>query len=246
MSFRQARRAVALGLALAAIILRYWIIRIRGPLTLERRALWLQSACSLVLRSLGIHSHVEGRPPTRGIVVANHLSYLDILIFSSAMPCFFVAKSEVENWPYFGKAARTGGTLFINRSSHASADQVATEIAERLALPVPILFFPEGTSTDGSTVQRFRSWLFEPAVRAGAPITAAAVRYMLADGSQERNLCWFGDAQFLPHLWKTLGTAGFSAEVKFGEPHTYPDRRTAARATHAEVASMRSGALVTQ
>jgi 1-acyl-sn-glycerol-3-phosphate acyltransferase len=246
MSFRQARRAVALGLALAAIILRYWIIRIRGPLTLERRAVWLQSACSLVLRSLGISYHVSGQPPKHGIVVANHLSYLDILIFSSAMPCFFVAKSEVENWPYFGKAARAGGSLFIDRSSHASADKVAAEIAERLALPVPILFFPEGTSTDGGTVQRFHSWLFEPAVRAGAPITAAAVRYMLADGSQERDLCWFGDAQFLPHLWKTLGTAGFSAQVKFGEPHSYPDRRTAARATHTAVTAMRSGALVMQ
>jgi 1-acyl-sn-glycerol-3-phosphate acyltransferase len=246
MSFRQARRAVALGLALAAIILRYWMIRIRGPLSLEQRAVWLQSACRLVLRSLGIHYHVEGAVPTHGIVVANHLSYLDILIFSSTMPCFFVAKSEIENWPYFGRAARNGGSLFIDRYSLASADKVATQIAERLALPVPILFFPEGTSTDGSTVQRFHSWLFDPAIRAGAPVTAAAVRYVLANGSQERDLCWFGDAPFLPHLWKALGTAGFSAEVKFGEPHIYPDRRTAARATRAEVTAMRSGALVMQ
>ena len=246
MSFRQARRAVALGLALAAIVLRYWIIRVRGPLGLERRAVWLQSACRLVLRSLGIHYHVEGVAPSHGLVVANHLSYLDILIFSSAMPCFFVAKSEVENWPYFGKAARTGGTLFIDRSSLASADEVATQIAERLALAVPILFFPEGTSTDGSTVLRFHSWLYDPAIRIGAPVTAAAVRYVLAGDSQESDLCWFGDASFLPHLWKALGTAGFSAEVKFGEPHIYPDRRTAARATRAEVTAMRSGALVTQ
>lgn len=246
MSFRQARRAVALGLALAAIVLRYWTIRIRGPLSLERRAVWLQSACQLVLRSLGIHYHVEGQPPPRGIVVANHLSYLDILIFSSTMPCFFVAKSEIENWPYFGRAARNGGSLFIDRNSLASANKVAAEIAERLALAAPVLFFPEGTSTDGSTVQRFHSWLFDPAVRAGAPVTAAAVRYVLADGSQERDLCWFGDAPFLPHLWKTLGTEGFSAEVKFGESHIYPDRRTAARATRAEVTAMRSGALVMQ
>src|SRR6202007_644478 len=175
-------------------------IRIRGPLSLERRALWLQSACRLVLRSLGIHYHVEGEPPARGVVVANHLSYLDILIFSSAMPCFFVAKAEIDKWPYFGRAARTGGTLFIDRARLSSADQVARQISDRLALPVPILFFPEGTSTDGSTVQRFHSWLFEPAVCAGAPVTAASVRYALADGSQERDLCWFGDAPFLPHL----------------------------------------------
>ena len=246
MIFRQIRRAVALGLALAAIVLRYWTIRIRGPLSLERRALWLQSACRLVLRSLGIHYHVAGQPPARGVVIANHLSYLDILIFSSAMPCFFVAKAEIDKWPYFGRAARTGGTLFIDRSSLSSADKVARQIAERLALPVPILFFPEGTSTDGSTVHRFHSWLFDPAVRAGAPVTAAAVRYVFTNGSQERDLCWFGDAPFLPHLWKTLGTAGFSAEIKFGVPRVYPDRRTAARETRAEVTAMRSGVLVMQ
>ena len=246
MRSRQIRRAVTLGLALAAIVLRYWLIRLRGPVSLERRALWLQSACRLVLRSLGIQYHVEGLIPTRGVVVSNHLSYLDILILSSAMPCFFVAKAEIDKWPYFGRAARTGGTLFIDRTSLASADAVASQIAERLALPVPTLFFPEGTSTDGSSVHRFHSWLFEPAVRAGAPVTAAAVRYVLADGSQERDLCWFGDAPFLPHLWKALGTSGFRAEVKFGEPRIYPDRRTAVRETHAEVSALRSGTLVTQ
>ena len=246
MSFRRARRAVALGLALTAIVLRYWLIRMRGPLTHERRALWLHWACSLVLCSLGIHYHVEGQPPSSGLVVANHLSYLDILILSAAMPCFFVAKAEINSWPYFGWAARKGGTLFIDRSSLASAWKVASLIATRLTLPIPILFFPEGTSTDGSSVQRFHAWLFEPAVRCGAPVTAAAVRYVLADGTQERDLCWFGNDAFLPHLWKALGTAGFRAEVQFGEPQIYSHRRTAARQTRAEITAMRSGDLVLQ
>jgi len=129
-----------------------------------------------------------------------------------------VAKAEIDRWPYFGRAARIGGTLFIDRSSMASAEKVADTIAERLALPVPILFFPEGTSTDGSTVLRFHSRLFEPAVRAGAPVTTATVRYVLDGGAQERDLCWFGDDPFLPHLWKALGSSGFTAEVRFGEP----------------------------
>lgn len=244
MSFRSARRAVALGLTLALIVLRYWLIRIRGPLTLEHRAHWLHWACRLVLRSLGIHCQVEGRPPASGIVVSNHLSYLDILILSAAMPCFFVAKAEIRSWPYFGKAARAGGTLFIDRSSLASAEQVASLIAGRLALPVPTLFFPEGTSTDGRSVLRFHSWLFEPAVRAGQPVTAVAVRYVIGGGAQERDLCWFGDDAFLPHLWKALGASGFRAEVTFGEAHVYSDRRTAARKTHAEITSMRNADLV--
>jgi 1-acyl-sn-glycerol-3-phosphate acyltransferase len=232
---------VALGLALAVCVLRYWLARMRGRLTLVRRAQWLQSSCRLILASLGIHYQIQGHPPKHGLVVANHLSYLDIAILSAAMPCFFVAKAEIKNWPFFGKAARTGGTLFINRSSLASAEKVAALIAERLLLPVPVLFFPEGTSTDGSTVLRFHSRLFEPAVRARAPVTAAAVRYVLAEGAEERDLCWFGDEAFLPHLWKALGTAGFSAEIRFGEPRVYAHRRTAADHTHGEITAMRTG-----
>jgi len=92
MSLRRFRRAVALVLALALVILRFWLLRLRGPLTLERRALWLQQSARGILAALGVHYRVEGRPPTRGLVVSNHLSYLDILILSAAMPCFFVAK----------------------------------------------------------------------------------------------------------------------------------------------------------
>jgi 1-acyl-sn-glycerol-3-phosphate acyltransferase len=177
-------------------------------------------------------------------VVANHLSYLDILIISRAMPCFFVSKTEVGRWPYFGRAARTGGTIFIDRSSHASTTEVAQQIAERLRLPIPVLLFPEGTSSDGSQVLRFHPSLFEPAIMAGVPITAASVRYRIDDGGKESELCWFGDSLFLPHLWKVLGTAGFSPEVRFGEPRVYPDRRAAAQGTHDEVVVMREKQLL--
>jgi lyso-ornithine lipid O-acyltransferase len=246
MTLRAARRAVALGFALAICIIRYWILRLRGPLALEERAHWQQSSSRIVLKSLGIRFAVEGTPPVSGVVVSNHLGYLDILILSSIMPCFFVAKMEIDRWPIFGKAARAGGTLFIDRSSLKSAERVAAMIAERLALPVPVLFFPEGTSTDGSEVLPFHSRLFEPAVQAGAPVTTATMRYVLADGSDERELCWFGDDAFLPHLWKALGTSGFSAEVRFGEPQVYPHRRVAAKETHAEITALRNSDAILQ
>ncbi len=239
MTLRALRRAVALAFALAACILSYWRIRILGRITLVQRAQWLHQASCRVLRACGIRTTVEGRTPENGLVVSNHLSYLDIVILSSVMPCFFVSKAEVGRWPYFGKAARVGGTLFLNRRTHASTAEVARQIAERLKQPVPMLLFPEGTSSDGSQVLRFHSSLFQPAVAGGAPVTPAAVRYVLAGGGSERDLCWFGDAGFLPHLWKTLGTVGFSAQVTFGEPQIYPDRRTAAARTHEEVVGMR-------
>jgi len=239
-TLRALRRAVALGFALAGCVLAFWLLRVRGPLTLVQRARWLHGASCRVLKALGIRPTVRGRPPSQGLVVSNHLSYLDIAIISSVMPCFFVSKAEIAAWPYFGRAARTGGTLFIDRKSRASAAGVARQMAERLKLPVPVLLFPEGTSSDGAQVLRFHSSLFEPAIVAAAPVTPAAVRYVLDSGAHERDLCWFGDAPFLPHLWKALGAPGFSADVTFGEPRTYPDRRTAAGATHDEVAAMRA------
>lgn len=214
-------------------------LRMRGPLTLDAKALWLQGTCRRTLKALGIRCQVEGTPPSRGLVVANHLSYLDILIIGSAIPCFFVSKMEIDGWPFFGRAARCGGTIFLDRSSLASANVVAGIMAERFKTNTPVLLFPEGTSTDGAEVLRFHSRLIDPATRLGQPITTAGLRYVLEDGSQERELCWFGDAPFLPHLLKALGSAGFTAQLRFGQSRIYTDRRSAADLTHAEITAMR-------
>lgn len=238
MTFRACRRALALALILTRCIVRYWFLRLRGSLSLEQRALWLQSSCRWVLSSLHVESRISGNPPARGLVVSNHLSYLDIILLAAAMPCCFVAKSEIAGWPVFGRAARAGGTIFLVRTSRANAMSVAREIERRLALPVPVLLFPEGTSTDGSRVLRFHSRLIDPAVVALAPVTPVALRYS-APGLDERELCWFGDTRFLPHLWKTLGAPEVQAEVHFGVPSIYSDRRTAARETHAKVVALR-------
>jgi 1-acyl-sn-glycerol-3-phosphate acyltransferase len=116
---------------------------------------------------------------------------------------------------------------------------VAEQIAERLRLPVPVLLFPEGTSTDGAQVLRFHSRLIDPATSARAPITTAAIRYVIEGGVEERELCWYGDESFATHLWKVLGVAGFSAHLHFGEPKMYTDRREAADRTHDEIAAWR-------
>jgi lyso-ornithine lipid O-acyltransferase len=238
-SLLRCRRAVALAWALVLCLAQLVIARVRGPMTSVRRALWLQGCCQTVLASLGIRYSVEGVAPSRGLLVSNHLSYLDILIYSAVTPCVFVSKAEVAKWPYFGFAARQAGTIFIDRTKRISAQNVAQEIARRLDDPVPILVFPEGTSSDGAQVMRFHSALFEPAVRSSAPVTTAAVRYVIGGGVPERELCWYGDEGFLPHLWKALGTPGFTARVWFGEARVYEDRRTAARLTQETVAGMR-------
>jgi 1-acyl-sn-glycerol-3-phosphate acyltransferase len=222
-------------------MVRLALLRLRGPLTAVERALWLQSACRGVLRSVGVHCAVTGTPPTHGLVVSNHLSYLDIAVFSAVMPCAFVSKAEIGKWPYFGLAARAGGTIFLNRSSKASAAEAAREIADRLELPVPVLLFPEGTSTDGSRMLRFHSSLFQPAIAAQASVTPASLRYVSDGDLPESEYCWYGDADFLAHLWKLLRSPGFSATITFGDSAIHSDRRSAAVATHEVVAEMRAG-----
>lgn len=249
MSLRRFRRAVALGFEIFRCIVSFWLLRLEGPRTLERRAMWVQQCARRILKSLEIAYTVEGEPATSGLVVANHLSYIDILVLSAAMPCFFVAKIEIGGWPFFGRAARCGGTIFVDRGSLESAQSVAAQMAERLKLPipVPVLLFPEGTSTDGSEVIRFHSRLIDPATSLGVPITTAMVRYRIHDGTPECELCWYGDETFVNHLWKVLGVGGYEAELRFGKPRVYTDRRKAADTTHDEIAIMREeSALVLQ
>jgi lyso-ornithine lipid O-acyltransferase len=237
-------RAGALGTALLICILRWGLSRLAGPVGPVKRALWMHFSGKLALRFLGVPLRVVGTPPERGLVVANHLSYLDIVIGSAAMPCSFVSKAEIAGWPFFGMLARMGGNLFLDRTSRAGARAMAAEMVERLRLDSPILLFPEGTSTDGTQILPFFTTLYEPAIAAGVPITAASLRYIPNDGSPERELCWYADAPFLPHLGKALGAGDFTAEVRFGEPKLYADRRTAAAETRVEIEAMRGlGAL---
>jgi lyso-ornithine lipid O-acyltransferase len=244
-SLRAIRRAVALGFLLLFCMLRSLLSRLVAPDTPERRAQWNHSCARMVTNLLGVHLKITGKPPERGLLVSNHLSYLEVLIYGAALPCYLVSKAEISRWPFFGSLARAGGTLFVDRGSLASAQAVSAQIAERLKGTVPVLFFPEGTSTDGSQLLRFHSRLFTPAVDASVPVTAAAIRYVPDDGSPERELCWYGDEEFLTHLWKILGGPDFSAEINFGEPHIYTDRRKAADATYAEIEAMRSEQIVT-
>lgn len=241
MSLRRLRRAVVLGFELILCMIRFWLLHLRGPVTVEQRGRWGHETARRLLASLNIAYRVVGAPPTHGLVVSNHLSYLDVPLLAAATPCFFVAKIEIGRWPFFGMAARACGTIFLDRSSMASARSVAELITERLQLPlsVPVLLFPEGTSTDGSQVLKFHSRLIDPAISLGAPITTATIRYTVADGTPEREVCWFGDETFVSHIWKVLGVGGFEAELHFGEPRIYTDRRKAAVETHDQIAAVR-------
>jgi 1-acyl-sn-glycerol-3-phosphate acyltransferase len=161
---------------------------------------------------------VEGELPIVGAVVSNHLSYLDILLYSAVRPFVMVAKSEVRSWPLFGWLTSRAGTVYVTRGGGPSTyPQVNAAMAEAYRSGLPVLFFPEGTTTDGSAVLPFRRGLFHSVLNEGVPLRVAALRYSLEDaGVSVEDVCWWGDALLAPHLWRLLGLKGIKAEICFG------------------------------
>lgn len=246
MSRRAAWRGILLIGSLHFCALRFLATRLIALLkgrrvTAHQRAAWMHFCARVVLPAMGVHYRVEGPLPAGSVLIAaNHLSYLDIAIASAALPCAFVAKQEIGSWPFFGALAKMGGAIFVDRNSRADAWETADEMALRLAEDVPVVLFPEGTSTDGSEVTRFHSALFAPAVEGRLPVVPAAVSYEMSGAGTERDLCWFGNETFLPHLLRVLEVDGFTAVLRFGTPEVYPDRQTAAWRSHDAVELMRS------
>lgn len=166
-------------------------------------------------------------------LVTNHLSYVDILVLGSRVDAVFIAKSEVASWPIMGALCRSVGTLFVDRRVHRDLPRVIAEVDRTLANGQGVVLFPEGTSTPGAEVSRFRPSLLEVAARARLPVSYASLGYGTEDGAEPAHLsvCWWGDMKFVGHLWGLLALPGFSATVAFGEEriHETDRKRLAAR-----------------
>jgi 1-acyl-sn-glycerol-3-phosphate acyltransferase len=210
-------------------------------LTLNDRAEWLHHWCAICLRRLDITINVKGSPPPSGLLVSNHLSYLDILVFSAVVPCVFVSKSEVKNWPVFGTMATLSGTVYIDRTRKSDTRNANDGIRNALEQGLRVVIFPEGGSSDGSSILPFYPSLFEPAVENNTPITAAHIEYQLQEGSVGKDVAYWGDMTFFPHLVRLLSRRGLRAGVQFAESsRTFEDRKMAALQMRAEVLQLRS------
>ncbi|HEX6929546.1 MAG TPA: lysophospholipid acyltransferase family protein [Gammaproteobacteria bacterium] len=168
--------AVAWGVLLTSglLLLRPAGPRLRDRLLQPVARHWFR----LVLFTMGVRQRVFGSPAEGPVLVAaNHISWLDIVVLGSHIGTCFVSKSEVADWPLVGWLARQGGTLFIHRGHHDSAERIAHDMTARLARKSRVLFFPEGTTSDGTFVKRFKNRLFQPAVQIGASVQPVAIRY---------------------------------------------------------------------
>ncbi|MEO8244699.1 MAG: lysophospholipid acyltransferase family protein [bacterium] len=169
-----------------------------------------RAVCRGAIFLLGIGFSVTGSPmKQRGAIVANHASWLDIFVLNACQSIYFVAKSEVEHWAAIGWLARATGTVFIARkSSEAKLQQAVFE--ERLRAGHKLLFFPEGTSTDGIRVLPFKSTLFAAFYTHGLDqimhIQPVTVIYHAPRGEDSRYYGWWGEMVFAQHLLKVLAT----------------------------------------
>lgn len=182
-----------------------------------------QAVCKISLRIMGIKHHIVGRPMTNtGAVVANHSSWLDIFTLNAAQRVYFVSKSEVAAWPGIGWLARATGTVFIKRDRRQAKLQ-RDVLSSRLQAGHKLLFFPEGTSTDGRQVLPFKSTLFAALfgqnLKSDIHVQPVSVVYKAPKGCDERFYGWWGDMAFDTHFLLTLSTwRQGRVEVVFSPP----------------------------
>ncbi|MEL6168545.1 MAG: lysophospholipid acyltransferase family protein [Pseudomonadota bacterium] len=181
-----------------------------------------QAVCRANLRILGLASEIEGTPlDGPGAIVANHATWLDIFVLNAAARIYFVSKSEVAGWPGVGWLARATGTVFIERDPRRARDHTHA-LAARMGSGHPIVFFPEGTSTDGLRVLEFKSTLFAPLCSAedrGLRVQPATIRYMSPPGEDPRFYGWWGDMEFGPNFRKMLAAPRHGhVRVRFDMP----------------------------
>jgi 1-acyl-sn-glycerol-3-phosphate acyltransferase len=207
----------------------------------RERSRWLQWCARRSLRVFSVTYASRGPCPQAGLLVCNHLSYLDVLVLVSLTPAVFVSKSEVKNWPVFGWCARLAGTLFVDRTRRRDVTRMNAEIEHALAGGNVVVLFPEGTSWNGSEILPFKSSLLEPIVSAKHPLAVGRIAYKVQDGSAAEDVCYWGDMTFFPHLVKLMTKRHVEARVSFAViKQPAADRKDLARQLHAEVVHLGS------
>jgi 1-acyl-sn-glycerol-3-phosphate acyltransferase len=241
---RAAVRLAGLGIWTAAGVVICLAVRAIEPLAARgwtgaarrRISVWWARG---VVRLLGIRIRTDGPVPSAPfLMVANHLSYVDIPVLMATLPCRFVAKQEVRQWRGVGPVAKVAGTIFIDRTSRRDAVRVGDRLGEAVAGGDGVVVFAEATSSPGQRVLPFRPALLDWAARTGHPVHYASVGYRTPAGAPPAHLavCWWGDMTFGPHLSALARLPGFEAWIHFGPaPLAGTDRKQLATDLHRAV-----------
>ncbi|TRZ99496.1 MAG: 1-acyl-sn-glycerol-3-phosphate acyltransferase [Deltaproteobacteria bacterium] len=212
------------------------------------RARFQQAWACVLCAVLGIRVEVIGDVPRgwNGLAIANHLGYTDILVLGRIVPGTFVSKADVARWPVIGLLASIAGTVYVDREDRAAAGAFAAELKTRIAAGDTLLLFPEGTSTRGETILPFKTAPF--AAVAGLPgktvlplhVDVVEIEGVSATGLLRDAVCWHGDAELVPHLYRLSGLRNIRYRIVIGPPILCEgrDRKVLARISREKVEAL--------
>jgi lyso-ornithine lipid O-acyltransferase len=198
-------------------------VAVKRPKTREARAQWLHEFCVRVMRGMDIKVEATGPYPERGALISNHLGYLDIMSYAALHRCVFVSKLDLKDEPLVGWMTTMAGTVYVEPGRGGSAARAKSEMQSALDAGLPVMFFPEGTTSDGTGVLSFRSGLLGQVLEAKQPVTAAFVRYRLEGNNGphanvESDVCFWGDdATLFRHIFRLVGLRGIVVEVTIAD-----------------------------
>ena len=210
------------------VLMGMWTIHVRFPqLSPEQREARVQAWSLQFLALWGVHLRVMGQPVLNGpaLIVANHISWLDILVIHAARHCRFVSKSDIRDWPLIGTLATGAGTLYIERARRKDALRMVHDIADALREGEVVAIFPEGTTSDGRTLLPFHANLIQAAIQADAPVQPMSLKFIDAQtGEPSFAPSYIGDDTLIGSIWRTLSAPPITAVVNFGELQTAQGR----------------------
>lgn len=200
--------------------------------------LWGKSTMKLFSMEIS----VEGSPPKPPFfIVSNHLSYIDIPIYSSVLDTTFVSKIEIKHWPLIGFMARTLGIIFIDRRKKSDVHRVNKKISTDLNQHQGVILFPEGTTSPGVEVMRFRPSLLQHAALSEMSVSYAALRFETfePDLPAYKSVCWWGDVSMLRHLYLMGKNRKIHVQIRFGNEKVFSnDRKELADILHQRVSEL--------
>ncbi len=189
-----------------------------GRWPLHRRCIqvwsrWLLAACGVSFRALPADGGERLAALHGCMLVANHISWLDIFAIHALAPSGFVAKAEIRRWPLVGLLVARTGNIFIERGRRRAVHEVIVRLKEAIADGRRVAVFPEGTTGDGSCLLPFHANLIEAAVEAGAMVVPVGVRYLDRDGGRSSGVDFVGDTTFVASVWRIIGAPMTVVEV---------------------------------
>jgi len=196
---------------------------VKRPATREQRAEWLHQFSLRVVKAMGVTMRIEGVFPECGVVISNHMGYLDIMVFAAQHRCVFVSKSEMADIPLLGWMTTMAGTVYVERGRGGSALRAKDGLHAAADAGLPIVIFPEGTTSDGTSVLPFRSGALAMVLEAGQEITAAYVSYRLTEDNGpgvtiENDVAFWGDdARLFHHIFGLLALRGIEVNIRIAD-----------------------------